>query len=420
MEYPEEFSSQARAQVEAARLKASNDLEQYRSKTKARPRRQHTAGPYGTIWNEEEEDLHEYILHVVRAYGHEACELGLQAVWTVERIRSEVVEFRRKFAIEALYDKGADKFGSRLPNMVDNWGGGLLPDVKRTFDESIEWHQFEKELSAVAERQAAQNSDPAGPVGSIIDVRAKFLQGATRHPNLFAHWDSLQKLWTYLDRPVDEQGKPDPYQSDLADPEAVRLLKEAARIAISRLRHSRDPESRALASTLREPLHVWLDFMKTKERGFRRIVQLTRWRGGEPMEAFMESGAVPPDARLTENGTIHRVFVESAILWDDLTALGFETETEAEQAPASNGKKRTVGGAKTTPDPEHADRARVRQAVVTPILDKKGWTRSKWATEAGVSKNSVYEYLDGRRSLSDANRKPMAEVLDLKPEQLPK
>jgi hypothetical protein len=417
MEYPEEFSSQGRARVEAARLKAGNDLEQYRNKTKARPRRQHTSGPYGLRWTEEEEDLHEYVLRVARAYGHEGCEIGLLGVWTAERIRSEVVEFRRKFTIEALSEKGYNKFGSRFPDMVSDWDGSLLPDVRRTFDESIEWHQFEEELLAVAERQAAQNCDQGGPVGPIIDDRAKFLQGAVKHPNLFAHWDSLQKRWTYLDRPVDEQGKPDPYQSVLADPEAVRLLKEAARIALSLLRHSRDPDTRALASTLREPQHVWLDLMKAKERGFQRVPQLTHWRGGKPMEAFMESGAVPPDARLTENGVIHRVFLESANLWGDLTALGFETEAPA---PASNAKNGTAGGSNTTPDPEQAERARVRQAVVMPILGKKNWTRSKWATQAGVSKNSVYEYLDGRRSLSDANRKPMAEVLDLNPKQLPK
>ena len=70
-------------------------------------------------------------------------------------------------------------------------------------------------------------------------------------------------------------------------------------------------------------------------------------------------------------------------------------------------------------DPEQAERAGVRQAVVNPLLAKKRWSRGKWVTEAGVSKNSVYEYLDGRRSLSPANRTAMAEALDLKPEQLP-
>ena len=54
-----------------------------------------------------------------------------------------------------------------------------------------------------------------------------------------------------------------------------------------------------------------------------------------------------------------------------------------------------------------------------PILKSKRWTRGKWATVAGVGKNSVYEYLEGKRSLSVANRQAMAEALGLTSEDLP-
>jgi hypothetical protein len=64
-------------------------------------------------------------------------------------------------------------------------------------------------------------------------------------------------------------------------------------------------------------------------------------------------------------------------------------------------------------------RAAARQAVVMPILSLRRWRRGRWATEAGVGKNSVYEYLDGKRTLSNENRKAMAEVIGLKPEDLP-
>ena len=69
--------------------------------------------------------------------------------------------------------------------------------------------------------------------------------------------------------------------------------------------------------------------------------------------------------------------------------------------------------------PEQAERSRIRKAVVMPILAKQRWTRGKWATQAGVGKNSVYEYLDGKRNLTPENRRAMAEVIDLKPEDLP-
>jgi lambda repressor-like predicted transcriptional regulator len=65
------------------------------------------------------------------------------------------------------------------------------------------------------------------------------------------------------------------------------------------------------------------------------------------------------------------------------------------------------------------ERAKARRAFVMPRLESKGWSRCKWAIEAGVSKNSVYEYLDGRRELSKANRRALAEVLGLQPRDLP-
>ena len=59
-------------------------------------------------------------------------------------------------------------------------------------------------------------------------------------------------------------------------------------------------------------------------------------------------------------------------------------------------------------------RAKRRCAVVMPILCSKGWSRCKWATRAGVSKNSVYEYLSGDRELSTANRVALAQELGVK------
>ncbi len=71
------------------------------------------------------------------------------------------------------------------------------------------------------------------------------------------------------------------------------------------------------------------------------------------------------------------------------------------------------------PDEEDLGNASARQAIVMPILTSKGWSRGKWATQAGVGKNSVYEYLDGKRQLTPENRRAMAEVLGLEPEDLP-
>jgi hypothetical protein len=61
----------------------------------------------------------------------------------------------------------------------------------------------------------------------------------------------------------------------------------------------------------------------------------------------------------------------------------------------------------------------MRRAVVDPILKAKQWTVNKWGTQAGVGKNCAYEYLDGRRNLSTANRVALAQVLGLTAEDLP-
>lgn len=63
--------------------------------------------------------------------------------------------------------------------------------------------------------------------------------------------------------------------------------------------------------------------------------------------------------------------------------------------------------------------AQVRCAFVMPLLAKKRWKRGRWATKAGVGKNSVYEYLDGKRKLSPENREAMAQVLGVKSDELP-
>jgi hypothetical protein len=60
-----------------------------------------------------------------------------------------------------------------------------------------------------------------------------------------------------------------------------------------------------------------------------------------------------------------------------------------------------------------------RRAVVDPILKAKQWTVNKWGTQAGVGKNCAYEYLGGRRNLSNANRLALAQVLGLTAEDLP-
>jgi hypothetical protein len=60
-----------------------------------------------------------------------------------------------------------------------------------------------------------------------------------------------------------------------------------------------------------------------------------------------------------------------------------------------------------------------RQAVIMPILKRKRWTRGRWASEAAVGKNSIYDYLKGERNPGPENRQAMADALGLKVHELP-
>jgi hypothetical protein len=62
MDYLQQLSSQARARIEAERLRAGMDLQRYRAEPETRPRRPHTSGAYGRRWSDAEEDLHDYLV----------------------------------------------------------------------------------------------------------------------------------------------------------------------------------------------------------------------------------------------------------------------------------------------------------------------------------------------------------------------
>ena len=159
-EYPEEFSRQARARIEAEKLKARNQLEQQRNQVP-------WSGGY-LPRPADEENLRKYILRVFLVFAQEACKLGSRAQWTVDRIRSEADEFLRRFTIEAYSNEGYDKQGRKLPKMTDY--GSIKEEVRWAFKESAEWHQFEQELLAVAEQQTRGSPQSSGKVEAQIQA----------------------------------------------------------------------------------------------------------------------------------------------------------------------------------------------------------------------------------------------------------
>jgi hypothetical protein len=141
--YPKELSERARALVELEELNASRDLDQERSRV--------TWSQYGP-GEEDEKNLRTYILRIFRVFARQACELGAQGTWEVDRIRSQADEFLRRLTINAFYTQGHDSTGRQLH--VPNFTGNVSSELWRKYVKSIQWYQFEDDLIAVAGLQA--------------------------------------------------------------------------------------------------------------------------------------------------------------------------------------------------------------------------------------------------------------------------
>lgn len=149
--YPADFPQQSRAAVTAEKLRAGKDFD----KARDNPPRM----PYGLAQYQEAE-LRKYILRPFGVFVREACKLGQQGIWQVDRIEEEALEFLRISTIYAASSKGYDKSGHAFArNWIGNWGGHIEPEVQRQFERSEEWQQFQQALLEVAESREAQASD---------------------------------------------------------------------------------------------------------------------------------------------------------------------------------------------------------------------------------------------------------------------
>jgi hypothetical protein len=137
--YPPEFPQKSRALVLAESIRAARDFDE--AKQQAR------------FLSAIEGPLRNYILRVFIVFVREAGELGRQRLWTVDRVESESREFLRQYTICARYEKGGDRSGNRLGEMVSNWGGDILPEIQRAFEQSPEWKEYEDILLTLTEAE---------------------------------------------------------------------------------------------------------------------------------------------------------------------------------------------------------------------------------------------------------------------------
>jgi hypothetical protein len=248
----------------------------------------------------------------------------------------------------------------------------------------IEWHQFEEELLAVAERQAAQNPQVSGPAKSIIEICAKFLHGSLEHPDLLAHWESRQDQWMLLNAPTGEVMTP-------ADPGPEHLFKETARIAVGLLGMSGDKIP---------SYHVWLDLMRKEKRGYRRILKPRAWSQFKTI-AESEEPRDLSDVPLSENGQIAHVFKASADFCEDLAAnlAGGVTPDHSQNQSTQSASEmydpvwNVRGGGDDPETPRESFKRLARRAVVA--LGHSFTNRSE-AVDVWLSR--LHEFHAGRKS----------------------
>ena len=129
-----------------------------------------------------EAELRKYILRQFAVFASEACKLGCQGVWSVERVEEAALEFLRLCTIEARSSKGFDRLGRAFGrDWIGNWGD-IQSTVMREFERSDEWRQFQEELLHVAERQRMRASDAGGTVRQEIKDVPRDSAPSTRAP----------------------------------------------------------------------------------------------------------------------------------------------------------------------------------------------------------------------------------------------
>jgi hypothetical protein len=218
------------------------------------------------------------------------------------------------------------------------------------------------------------------------------------------------------------------YSKDFPEAAQKRVFREQVRAAdvFDEKRNSIRSESDLEAARLRFLLSIFGAYTKeTLELGQEGVWAAERCES-ECLKLLRQAAG---DVRLTDGSAISsklQAKIESSEEWKAYRRQLREVADSQATSPAlaagrgTQSKRPPVGADAGTKEDPVSDRAQRRQAFVNPILKGKPWKTGKLATVAGVSKNSVYQYLDGTRAkISAENRKAIAEALGVNPVELP-
>ena len=157
--YPRDFPQRSRAHIEARKIQAGWELDEFK---------------WNARWvSEVEAEVGKYILRVFLAFAEEALELGRQGVWTVQYVDTQAREFLNCLTLEAQFDKGHDQHGNPILPLVGGVFGEILPEVRRKFEKSIEWRHYQQGLLEVANVQALAIRRGSSQQAQVVAVRGR-------------------------------------------------------------------------------------------------------------------------------------------------------------------------------------------------------------------------------------------------------
>src|SRR5450631_547378 len=153
MDYPSEFSKEARNAVEAGIILARRTMLEAR---RTLPIPSHYAS-YSS--DEFEQAFLRTIMTVFLIFASNAVDLCRAGDWSLDRVDQESREFLRLLTLTWRYEEGRDRAGNQIREVCGTWGGGLVRWVEEKFEALSEWTEYEDmRLSAIGR---AVRSSPA-------------------------------------------------------------------------------------------------------------------------------------------------------------------------------------------------------------------------------------------------------------------
>jgi hypothetical protein len=138
MDYPKEFSKDAKARVMSARIEAKRILMLTRTAT-ATPTNK--GGPAMT-----------YVASIFHAYAEESCVLGTAGVWDVDFVDKYVLGIAESLAFEA--NRECRDLSVRVPIHLLS-GSGPSDDFWACLKNSVQWWGYQTRLAEVAKLQSS-------------------------------------------------------------------------------------------------------------------------------------------------------------------------------------------------------------------------------------------------------------------------